>query len=515
MSESRLRYAVVIPSMGRDSLAVLLQDLADQPEPRPEEVVVVDDRPVGAKPLALSGVQALSVRVVPGFARGPAAARNLGWQVTRAPWISFLDDDVRLPPGWSAQLAHDLDALGPQDAASQGRIEVPLPPDRRPTDWERATAGLETARWATADMAYRRESLQQVHGFDERFPRAYREDADLALRVRRAGWRLRQGSRHVLHPPRAESPATSVRVQRGNADDALMRRLHGPRWRNVAETGRGRLPWHVATTACGVAALLAAGIARAIAASSTAPQRSRSLQGTAVGAAAGWLALTTHFAWRRISPGPRNREEVSTMVWTSVVIPPVALGHRLAGWWRHRYSGAWPPRPRAVLFDRDGTLVTDVPYNGDPQRVEPMPGAAEALARVRARGLPTGVVSNQSGIARGLLSRAQVQQVNAMVDRLLGPFDTWQVCPHGADDGSDCRKPRPGLVVAAARALGVRPRDCVVIGDIASDVHAARAAGARAVLVPTDATRPEEVADTALVAPDLPAAVDLALGEAR
>ena len=69
-------------------------------------------------------------------------------------------------------------------AATQGRFEVPLPGDRRPTDWERSTGGPGAARWATADMAYRREALAAVGGFDERFPRAYREDADLALRVR-------------------------------------------------------------------------------------------------------------------------------------------------------------------------------------------------------------------------------------------------------------------------------------------------------------------------------------------
>lgn len=515
MSRSPLRYAVVIPSVGRDSLAQLLHDLADQPQPRPEEVVVVDDRPVGAQALTLPGLDTVGVRVVRGFGRGPAAARNLGWQVTRAPWVAFLDDDVRLPSGWTARLAEDLESLGPRDAASQGRIEVPLPADRRPTDWERATAGLETASWATADMAYRREALQQVHGFDERFPRAYREDADLALRVRHAGWQLQQGRRRVLHPPRTVAPATSVRVQRGNADDALMRRLHGPQWRSVAETGQGRLPWHVATTTCGLAAVVALALARTPRDMTGSAACSRLLRRTAAGAAMGWLALTADFAWRRIEPGPRTREEVTTMVWTSAAIPPVALGHRLAGWWRHRRSSAWPPRPRAVLFDRDGTLVTDVPYNGDPELVEPMPGAAEALAKVRAHGLPMGVVSNQSGIARGLLSPTQVRRVNAAVDRLLGPFDTWQVCPHGADDGCDCRKPQPGLVVAAARDLGVHPRDCVVIGDIGSDVHAARAAGARAVLVPTDATRPEEVADAALVAPDLPAAVDLVLGGAR
>lgn len=510
MSRSSLRYAVVIPSVGRDSLTSLLQDLASQPGPLPEEVVVVDDRPVDAAPLRLpeDALGELSVRVVAGCGRGPAAARNLGWQVTRAPWVAFVDDDVRLPEGWTAMLAQDLEALDPQDAASQGRIEVPLPADRRPTDWERATAGLESASWATADMAYRREALQQVHGFDERFPRAYREDADLALRVRQAGWRLQRGRRQILHPARAVTAATSVRVQRGNADDALMRRLHGREWRGLAETGRGRLPWHAATAACGLVA-----VAAAVGAATTA--RSSWWRRTAVGAAAGWLLLTADFAWRRIAPGPRTRPEVTTMVWTSAVIPPVAVAHRVAGWWRHRHSTAWPTPPRAVLFDRDGTLVTDVPYNGDPELVQPMPGAAEAVASVRARGVPTGVVSNQSGIARGLLSAAQVNRVNSRVDRLLGPFDTWQVCPHGPDDGCACRKPNPGLVLAAARDLGVPARDCVLIGDIGSDVRAARAAGARAVLVPTDATLPEEVADAALVAADLRSAVDLALGERR
>jgi D-glycero-D-manno-heptose 1,7-bisphosphate phosphatase len=171
--------------------------------------------------------------------------------------------------------------------------------------------------------------------------------------------------------------------------------------------------------------------------------------------------------------------------------------------------------PAAVLFDRDGTLVVDVPYNGDPERVEPMPGALDAVAAVRAAGLPIGVVSNQSGIARGLLTREQVDAVNARVDALFGGFDTWQVCPHGPEDGCDCRKPAPGMVLRAAEALGVDPARTVVIGDIGADVGAAHAAGGTAVLVPTPTTRQEEVSAAGAVAPDLAAAVRLALaGEA-
>jgi|SRR5579875_2128634 len=168
-------------------------------------------------------------------------------------------------------------------------------------------------------------------------------------------------------------------------------------------------------------------------------------------------------------------------------------------------------RPAAVLFDRDGTLVVDVPYNGDPDAVAPMPGAVEAVARVRAAGLPTAVVSNQSGIARGLVTPDQVAAVNARVDDLFGGFDAWCVCPHGPEDGCTCRKPRPGLVVDAAARLGVDPADVVVIGDIGADVGAAAAAGARSILVPTPITRREEVAAAPAVAPDLVAAVELAL----
>jgi D-glycero-D-manno-heptose 1,7-bisphosphate phosphatase len=166
----------------------------------------------------------------------------------------------------------------------------------------------------------------------------------------------------------------------------------------------------------------------------------------------------------------------------------------------------------AVLFDRDGTLVVDVPYCADPELVTPVPTAHAALSLLRAAGIPVGVVSNQSGIARGLLNRDQVDAVNRRVDDLLGPFDVWQVCPHGPDDGCACRKPAPGMVLAAAQQLGVAPGDVAVVGDIGADVGAARAAGARSVLVPTEVTLPEEVAAAPVVRPDLLAAVHYLLG---
>jgi HAD superfamily hydrolase (TIGR01662 family) len=218
----------------------------------------------------------------------------------------------------------------------------------------------------------------------------------------------------------------------------------------------------------------------------------------------------------RIVPGPRTVGEVFTMAWTSVLMPFVAAGHWLHGHLRRPDPRLAPrPRPDAVLFDLDGTLVVDVPYNGDPELVEPVAGAAAARARLRAAGVKTGVVSNQSGVGRGLLTLAQVEAVNARVDALLGPLGPVEWCPHAPGDGCECRKPAPGLVLRAAARLGVDPGRCAVVGDIGADVEAASAAGARGILVPTARTRPEEVAAAPEVAPDLAAAVDLLLDGRR
>src|SRR5205085_681530 len=146
----------------------------------------------------------------------------------------------------------------PEDVGgSQGRLVVPLPNDRSATDWERNVARLEGARWATADLAYRRDVLEIVGGFDERFPRAYREDADLGLRVTAAGYRIVMGVRTVDHPIRSADVWTSVRLQAGNRDDALMARLHGRGWRTAAGAPAGRLRSHLVTTAAGCIAVAA------------------------------------------------------------------------------------------------------------------------------------------------------------------------------------------------------------------------------------------------------------------
>ncbi|WP_148576000.1 HAD-IIIA family hydrolase [Nocardioides caldifontis] len=485
--------SIVVPTVGRPSLRALLEALTSGTRPVPGPVVVVDDRRDGPDLATELDDLAIDLRVVRSGGGGPARARNIGWRHARTPWVSFLDDDVVTDPDWAERLSEDLSAVPSSVAGSQGRVRVPLPLDRRPTDWERTTAGLVTALWITADMSYRRAALVAVGGFDERFPRAFREDADLGLRITGTQGEIVRGSRWITHPVRPVDDRVSVRVQAGNADDFLMRALHGRDWRARASAPRGRRGRHVAITAAA-----AVGVAGAL----TGHPR------PAVAGAAGWLAGTAELAWARIAPGPRDASEVRRMVLTSAVIPVAATYHSVRGAWRHRGARPWHGVPDLVLLDRDGTLVHDVPYNGDPAKVSPVDDARQALDRLRGVGVRVGVVSNQSGIGSGLLTHDQVQAVNTRVEELLGPFDVWRYCPHDRDEGCDCRKPAPGMVKAACDELGVPPERTVLVGDIGSDVAAAEAAGAHGLLVPTPHTRAEEVTAADHVATTLTDAVD-------
>jgi histidinol-phosphate phosphatase family protein len=314
-----------------------------------------------------------------------------------------------------------------------------------------------------------------------------------------AGGAIASGNRRCTHPVAPATWWSSVRAQVGNRDNALMRRKYGPEWRTLIGEGRGRMPAHVATTAAGGIALLG-----------------RLLRRNARVAAALWLLLTAEFAIKRWRNGPPQLGQAARLAVSSILIPPVAVWHRLAGEWAFR--GARRDPPLAVLLDRDDTLIVDRPYLNDPNGVLPTRGARRALARLRRRGLLLAVVTNQSGVARGLITPEQLGKVNARVDEVLGPFDCWQVCVHGETDGCQCRKPQPGMVLAAAEELAVPPSRCVLIGDTGGDVQAALAAQARAVLVPTARTLPDEVAHArvfARVAPTLDEAVSLVLRECR
>lgn len=154
---------------------------------------------------------------------------------------------------------------------------------------------------------------------------------------------------------------------------------------------------------------------------------------------------------------------------------------------------------KALFLDRDGVVICQKAYLSSPDEVELEKGVAEGLKKLRAAGILTVVVTNQSGVARGLFTAEAVEAVHRKIDALLAAegaaVDGYYVCPHHPDFGSgcDCRKPKPGLLLRAARELDISLADSVMCGDKTDDLRAGKNAGCRAeFLVRTGYGREEE-----------------------
>jgi D-glycero-D-manno-heptose 1,7-bisphosphate phosphatase len=146
-----------------------------------------------------------------------------------------------------------------------------------------------------------------------------------------------------------------------------------------------------------------------------------------------------------------------------------------------------PAIRRAVILDRDGTIVVDRGYLDDPTQLCLLPGAAQGLRSLHERGHQIIVVSNQSGVGRGRLTLTRMHEINALLTRMVeaagAKLDGIYCCPHRPEDDCACRKPKTKLVLDAAAALGFDPNDCVVIGDKSSDIELGRRLQATTMLI--------------------------------
>ncbi len=179
--------------------------------------------------------------------------------------------------------------------------------------------------------------------------------------------------------------------------------------------------------------------------------------------------------------------------------------------------GSSAVRRPAVFLDRDGTITRYVEYCRRPEDLRLLPGAAAAIRRLNDAGRLVVVVTNQSAIGRGWLTVEQLDAIHAKLHRRLRRFgarvDAIYYCPHHPDDGCVCRKPRPGMVLRAARELNVDLSTSFTVGDRLFDVASGQAAGVRSVLLRCG--HPAESIDGIVPdheAPDLAAAVDWILG---
>lgn len=178
---------------------------------------------------------------------------------------------------------------------------------------------------------------------------------------------------------------------------------------------------------------------------------------------------------------------------------------------------------RLVVLDRDGVINRESrEFIKAPDEWVPLAGSLEAIARLTRAGFTVAVASNQSGLARGLFDKPTLGAIHdkmlAAVAAAGGRIDRVEVCPHGPDDGCDCRKPAPGLLLRLGRGYGIDLRGVACIGDSERDLVAARAVGARAILVRTgNGRRTEELllqrGESVEVYEDLFAAAEHLIGE--
>jgi D-glycero-D-manno-heptose 1,7-bisphosphate phosphatase len=167
----------------------------------------------------------------------------------------------------------------------------------------------------------------------------------------------------------------------------------------------------------------------------------------------------------------------------------------------------------AVFVDRDGTIIEDRDYCSDPNDVKIFPGAPEALRRLKSNGFKLIIITNQSGIGRGLFTLEQYQAVEAEVLRQMGNglIDATYFCPDTPDQHCDCRKPAAGMIFDAAREHQLDLSRSFLIGDKETDVECGHNAGVRTIRVKTGAGRDTGGTKADWVVGELPAAAEIIL----
>lgn len=323
--ENPILLSVVIPTFDRPMLlqrcleSLLIQTMA----PGAFEIIVVADgsckrtEAIVAELRGSTSLPALRYLESP-IRRGPAAARNLGWQSARGSIIAFIDDDCIAQPTWLETGWAGLD--DPRVSGLWGRIVVPIP--TQPTDHEWNTKQLENAPGATANCFYRKTALAAVHGFDERFTAAWQEDSDLQFTLLEQGhWMMPCRQAVVFHPARLVPWGISLRQQRNNVFNALLYKKHLHLYRARIQP---HPPWRYYVTVLALILIIAAAVMQWV-------------PGIWLGSAV-WIGMTAWFCLQRLSVTSHRPSHVLEMAVTSALIPPLAVFWRLHGAWRFQVA---------------------------------------------------------------------------------------------------------------------------------------------------------------------------------
>lgn len=310
-----IHASVVVPTRDRPALldACLHALVGQDMDPADYEIIVVDDaaREETERQVQSYSGHGVAIRYLrTAGARGPAAARNLGWHAARGDIVAFTDDDCVPDPAWlRAGIAGFVDGV----AGVSGQTIVPL--RNIPTDYEYNAAQLAHSEFVTANCFYRRRALVAAGGFDERFSVAWREDTDMYFTLLARNARLvHEPAARVTHTIRPSPWGVSLRQQRKSMFNALLYKKHPHLYRTRIQS---RPPWHYYWIDLSLAVTIFC----------MATGRRRSSVPTGIL----WVILTAQFCARRLCHTSHAPRHVAEMLVTSILIPPAATYWRLRG----------------------------------------------------------------------------------------------------------------------------------------------------------------------------------------
>ncbi len=316
-----IRVSVVVPTYKRpDLLERCLTALVSQDFPPTDyEVIIADD---AASQKTRQSVECWAqkarpaVRYVPvSGTHGPAAARNCGWRQARGRIVAFTDDDCIPAPTW---LREGDGSFVDGVAGAWGQLIMPLPPV--PSDFQKDASSLVGAEFVTANCFYRRDVLDAVNGFDERFEMAWREDSDLHFSLLERGSRLARADKAVVvHPLRPAGWGISLKQQRKNLYNALLYKKHPSLYRERVQAAPPLKYYFI--VACLLAMITSVAAGR---------------YDVAIATLLLWMAATTRFCLQRLRGTLHTPGHVLEMAVTSVLIPPVAIFWRVLGAFKFR-----------------------------------------------------------------------------------------------------------------------------------------------------------------------------------
>ncbi|MFT3894222.1 MAG: glycosyltransferase [Anaerolineales bacterium] len=328
-----IQVSVVVPTYQRPHLLLkCLHALVQQNfPPDAYEIIVVDDADSDETRSLVEGFSAKEIPSItasassPGaeagacppiryypatLTQGPAAARNLGWRTARGEIIAFTDDDCLPDPDW---LRKGLSAMQADVAGVSGKVIVPIP--NIPTDYEKNVSRLGDCEFLTANCFFRRDVLEAVNGFDERYTMAWREDSDIQFKLLSLSCKLVCApNAKVIHPVREASWGVSIQEQRKSMFDALLYKKYPDLYRERISASPPLRYYAILLATLGFALAVVFG-------------------GAAIAFAmfALWAGLILHFTYLRLQYTKHSPEHVLEMLVTSLLIPYLSVFWRLYG----------------------------------------------------------------------------------------------------------------------------------------------------------------------------------------